>query len=666
MENLTTAYINVLDKWQREVDDIRQFHHVVWEKTQQNNVIIQHRTGSRVEKQTRIVGYGKNTNINFMFEVSGLSVSCDWNGRPGDDGEIYLKSDEESNLFGRVYMTVKAKHELQTNVKYSVIFSDDVFQWDKAEDAYLVKPSVFRDNVMNQSGFDYKRNVNISKKSPSVPGKGAINKYDAVPCLRVQSWPRKTSAWMEEGYMFDNEWKKRIISDNTAVFLVPTGNPDSARCDDEFRLSFSIPEIECFNKINDYIRKLFGLTKFVFQSLFATTGVLKWFHVKHLLLNMVHSKYGDDVESVSPLQFALEALQEIERSIKQRRISLFFIPGCNIFPSYKLTEQSEALYDDIFAHIESKVLDLLEKHLQSELKIMESKDWLESAKSTLDRYEGSNEGGRNVYLDEYVNGYLTRLLSVITFPLCRSDTHNNKKHDIKKVQDMFFRYKESKHTSRIAPMVNASIRRIVGDQSFDVLVGKQHGTSLVDGDILSIHAHKVFEKVIGEQSLVNVEKYASEDGLDIDKFTGYEIGVSVTRHHKDLLLPMDTPLLKVMSSLTEMYGKCPRFYVHPSLLLKHYQILHHIKFVLSKKPQDEVSYSLLVDLLDSLLSIALRLPITGPYYGKLSYRFTAMHLLTGYIGLLKDNNLDYVFDFDLESEIKSFTLSKDCGSFDLK
>ena len=128
MENLTTAYINVLDKWQREVDDIRQFHHVVWEKTQQNNVIIQHRTGSRVEKQTRIVGYGKNTNINFMFEVSGLSVSCDWNGRPGDDGEIYLKSDEESNLFGRVYMTAKAKHELQTNVKYSVIFSDDVFQ----------------------------------------------------------------------------------------------------------------------------------------------------------------------------------------------------------------------------------------------------------------------------------------------------------------------------------------------------------------------------------------------------------------------------------------------------------------------------------------------------------------------------------------------------------
>ena len=660
MENLTTEYINVLDKWQREVDEIRQFHHVVWEKTQQNDVIIQHRTGSRVEKQTRIVGYGKKTNIDFMFEVNGLDVSND-----RTNGGIYLKSEEnsESSLFGRVYFTAKAKDELQTNVRYSDIFSDDVFQWDEVENAFLVKPPAFRDKVMDQSGFAYKRNADISKKSPSVAGKGIVNKYDAVPCLRLQNWPREASAWLKEGNVFGIDWKKGIIFDNIAIFLVPTGNPGSLRCEDEFRLSFSIPEIECFNKMNDHTRKLFGLTKFVFQSLFATIDVLKWFHVKHLLLNMVDmTNYGDDVGSISPLQFVLEALREVGRSIKQRSISLFFMPDSNIFPTRKLTEQSEVQYNDIFAHIGTKVSDLLEKHLQSELKITESKDWLESAKSTLEKK--AEEGG-NVFLDEYVNGYLTRLLSVITFPLCRNDTDDNKKKDIKKIQDTFLRYKENKHIIRIVPMVDASIRRIAGDQSLDVLFGIQHGTSLVDGDRLSIHAHHVFEKVIGDQSLVSVPKYVSEESLDIEKFTGYEIGVSVTRHHKDLLLPMDTPLLQVMSTLTEMYGSCPRFYVHPSLLLQHYQVVHHIKYHQNKDSGGE-THSILLNLLDSLLRIALKLPSTGPYYGKLSYRFTAMHLLTGYVVLLKECDIHYEFDFDLESEIKSFTLPKDCGSFDLK
>ena len=651
MENVTTAYINVLDKWQREVDDIRQFHHDVWAKTQQSDLIIQHRTGSRVEKQTRVVSYGKQTNIDFMFEVSGVNVSC---GNHGSSEGIYFKPSNESSLFGRVYMTKKAKQELQSNEKYSALFSDDFFYWDATEQSFLVKPSVFRDNVINQSGFEYQRNLTVLKKSPSVPGKGVVNEYDAVPCLRLQNWPKSTSPWVRKSALFDINWRKRIVSDNIAIFLVPTGNPDSPYFKDEFRLSFSMPEIECFSKLNDHVRKLFGLTKYVFQSLFSTIDVLGWFHVKYILLNMVDNNYESKVRSLSPLQFVLEALQEIAQSIKERSIPHFFIPTRNIFPVYKLTGQSETLYSNVFEHIESNVLDLLEKHLQSELKIVETEDWLESAKLALVKY------AEEPSLQEYVDGYLTRLLSVITFPLGRSDT-KNKKHDVKKIKETFLKYENHKHIDRIVPMVNATIRRITSDESLDVPVGNQkqeHATSA--GDKLSVLAHQVFEKVIRDQSLVNLPKFVAKN-LD-DQFLGHEIGVSVTRYHENLL-PMDTPLLYVMSSLKEMYGACPRFYIHPLLLLKHFQILHYIKFQLHK---DSTKSDILLELLNDLLNIALKMSSKAPYFGKLSYRFSAMHLLSGYKILLKDSNINFEFKFDLESEIKSFTLPKDCGSFDLK
>ena len=642
-------YVSVLDTWQREVDAIRQMHHAVWEKTQPNDTIIQHRTGSRVEKQTRIVGRGKQTNIDFMFEVNGITIDCKCEGQPS---RLYFKSSQESVLFGRIYATKEIKSDLQVDTKYSALFTDEVFFWDEHEDAFLIKPSVFRDKVMSHSGFEYKKEKEISKISPSVPGKGIVNKYDAVPCLRLRKWPENLLEWTKtESEVFPSGWKMRIVSDHhLPLFLIPTGNPSSQNFEDEFRLSFSMVEFECFSQINEHIRKLFGVTKYVFQSLFGSIDLLSWFHVKYLLLQMVDSHYASKFASMSPLKFVFEAMEEISYAVTNRSIQHFFIGDCNIFPKYKYKDESEAAYKKLFSSIESNILDLIEDHLQSELKISKKVEWFEDAKTALVQYE--SEG----LLQKYVNGYLTRLLSVITFPLGRSE--KGKTDDITKIQEIFSRFSHNDKIVRLISMVNPTIRRITGDNSHDIPIDRQR-YPLRKEDKLSILAHEAFEYLIKDQTLGNIPKLLPKE-ID-DMFCDHAIGVSVSRYHK-IFFSRDPPLQHVMTSLENIYGSCPRFYIHPTLLLKHIYILHYLTFQL---PKDKTNVIFLKHFED-LIKISLKMSSSSPYFWKLSYRFSAMYLLDGYKVLLKDNNIHYQYKFDLDSEIKSFKTLQDCTCFDLK
>ena len=646
---ILNKYVNVLDTWQREVDDIRHMHHDVWAKTQPSDTIIQHRTGSRVEKQTRVVGKGKQTNIDFMFEVNGISIDCKSEGQPSG---LYFKSNQNSVLFGRIYVAKEMRNDLQVDSKYSVLFTDKVFCWDENEQAFLIKPSIFRDNVMSQSGFDYKREKEISKNSPSIPGKGIVNKYDAVPCLRLKKWPESLLEWTKaESEVFPSDWKTQIACDhNFPLFLVPTGNPNSDNFEDEFRLSFSMAEVACFSQINEHIRKLFGVTKYVFQSLFGSIDLLSWFHVKHLLLHMVDKHYASKFASMSPLKFVFKAMEEISYAVTHRSTQHFFINSCNIFPKYKHTDESEAAYKKIFSSTESNVLDLIESHLQSELKITNKSEWFEGTKTALAQYEG--EG----LLQKYVNGYLTRLLSVITFPLGRNET--DKTDNISKIQETFSRFSQNKNIVRLKPMVNPTIRRIVGDSSFDIPIDRQRCPTSKE-DELSILAHEVFECLIKDQSLANISKLLPEKIDDV--LCDHAIGVSVSRYHKDLF-SRDVPLQHVMESLENMYGTCPRFYIHPTLLLKHVYMLHYFAFQL---PKDGTN-AIFLKHFEDLINISLKMSSSSPYFWKLSYRFSAMYLLDGYKVLLKDNNIHYEYKFDLDSEIKSFKTLQDCTCFDLK
>ena len=89
-------------------------HHEVWKGSRISSLIKQHRAGSRVEKQTRILPTGGQTDVDYMFEVTGIEVHCD-----GHQDSIYFKSgacerpgrtkSNMRNTYGTIYVSKSYK-----------------------------------------------------------------------------------------------------------------------------------------------------------------------------------------------------------------------------------------------------------------------------------------------------------------------------------------------------------------------------------------------------------------------------------------------------------------------------------------------------------------------------------------------------------------------------
>lgn len=125
INRLLELYLDELDSWQREVDNIRIMHHDVWKGSRLSPLIKQHRAGSRVEKQTRILPTGGQTDVDYMFEVTGIEVRCNEH-----QGFIYFKScacqdpgSRKSNMcntYGRIYVCKSYKLFLESHDVYSL------------------------------------------------------------------------------------------------------------------------------------------------------------------------------------------------------------------------------------------------------------------------------------------------------------------------------------------------------------------------------------------------------------------------------------------------------------------------------------------------------------------------------------------------------------------
>lgn len=131
MNTLLESYLDELDSWQREVDNIRLMHHEVWKGSRLSPLIKQHRAGSRVEKQTRILPTGGQTDVDYMFEVVGIEVRCD-----GNQDYMYFKSctredsvhtkTDMSNTYGRIYVSESYKSYLECHEMYGKIFTESL------------------------------------------------------------------------------------------------------------------------------------------------------------------------------------------------------------------------------------------------------------------------------------------------------------------------------------------------------------------------------------------------------------------------------------------------------------------------------------------------------------------------------------------------------------
>lgn len=136
-------YVDTLDDWQREVDDIRKMHHEIWTESRIIPIIRQHRAGSRVEKQCRILPRGKQTDVDYKFEVTGIIVDME------NKNGFYWKFSDSTGAHGKIFVSNSTKTELMRKVHYCEIFTENVFEWNPNEEAYLLLPEQQRCKIQS-------------------------------------------------------------------------------------------------------------------------------------------------------------------------------------------------------------------------------------------------------------------------------------------------------------------------------------------------------------------------------------------------------------------------------------------------------------------------------------------------------------------------------------
>lgn len=376
IDTLLESYIDELDSWQREVDNIRIMHHEVWKGSRLSPLIKQHRAGSRVEKQTRILPTGGQTDVDYMFEVIGIEIPCD----DGNQESIYFKScarekpdmskSDMCNTYGRIYVSRSYKSALECHDKYRKIFAE-ALKFDKDEGAFLLVPTKFKENVVRHCGLDYRRNETLSSMmSPSISGQGALNEYDGVPCLKLSSWPQVAIKWRDRrsgsNVLFDKVWKTKTIQ-SIPLFVVPTGNPTAEDQHTQFRLSFSMVEIACFERLIPPMRKMFGILKYVFKTIFPENGLLSSYHIKTLMLWKIDSTPLENWKFMKTTEFIKDMMEEIRLALCDGNIPHFFVDDCNIFPIHKATDQNILEYMNVFQHLPEKLEESVGTLLRQDL-----------------------------------------------------------------------------------------------------------------------------------------------------------------------------------------------------------------------------------------------------------------------------------------------------------
>ena len=657
INTLLESYLEELDSWQREVDNIRIMHHEVWKGSRLSPLIKQHRAGSRVEQQTRILPTGGQTDVDYMFEVTGIEVRCD-----EDQDSIYFKScaregagstkSNMCNTYGRIYVSKSYKPFLESHDVYAKMFAE-ALSFDPEEDAFLLIPAKFKENVVRNCGLDYQRNDVLSSTiSPSISGQGALNDYDGVPCLKLFSWPQVALNWVkrqeQSGLCFDEQWKSEIVQ-NVPLFLFPTGNPMDDEQHLQFRLSFSMVEIACFEQMTPPMRKMFGIVKYLFKAMFSVSNLLSSYHIKTFMLWKIEQIPVDDWETIKTTDFIKGMMSEIHQTLRTANIPHFFVENCNIFPAHKITEQNLLEYMIVFQNLPKRLNESVGMLLRQDLSIPHGEMCLDLAAIKLQEVHVTG-------LDAYISGYLTRLLSVITFSITENYAVSSQmgEESVKEMKRIFAKYDEDRHISRIIPMVNSNIRRLeLCPKLIRSRVSFECNSS--SKDKMSRLMHEAFEAYTNGDYLMAKDYIRRVDSLSRQfSDTTEGIGISVTKLHK--CLHNDKPILNIIQFLeNENNGRCPRFYLAPKLLVQHMRMQLQMNSLVINTPslQEEIG---------KLHSIVEKLSQKEPYLGRLSYRFAGVYLLKGYRRFVCEEGLPVL----VPSQLDEFDQRRFATNFNLR
>lgn len=475
--------------------------------------------------------------------------------------------------------------------------------------------------------------------SPSVSGKGALNEYDVVPCLKLDRWPAAAEDWQlrvkDDSHTIGSSLRHLIVQ-TTPILLVPTGNPLSPTAEDEWRLSFSFVEIEIFNNLIPKQRQLYGLLKYLFKELFSEVDLLSSYHIKTLMLWKIDRQPLEYWEGVHLVEFIVEMFSEMFSAVDSEYIPHLFIRGCNIFPLHKTNQMKKDKYNEIVQNgLLEVVLHAINKTLLHDLSLdatprpVTGTDWLEKASIKL------QELSEQDVQESYVSGYLTRLLSVSWYCLQEAALRGTLHRPIKQLIDLLERYKDDMNIQRLIPMLEVLIPSMTDnkqDVSYFTSSNKHRmrmensivetGVTLMktsEADKLSTLAHLAYVLYLKHEFVELKQVLLSMEPLFNAKDS---IGVTVTKLQIDVDFPIDYLTAHMVKKL-----KSNRLYLEPRVLYLHVTIQLALResILATDEGREELQ-----NLVRRLVEFVDRASDKEPYLGRLSYKHAEIILLHGY------------------------------------
>lgn len=626
-------YLSILDKYQQDVYNIRISHHLVWRVLRPQTTILHHRAGSRVERQLRMLPPDGKSDVDYKFEVTGVDVSNT------ESSEIYFKPRSEcsdaKHAYGIVFVSPIMRDYLLTQEKYKSIFKHSLMP--TSEQNFILLPNVFKENVVRECGLDMTRGSQ-NPSSPSISGYGAKNETDAVPCLRLTNWTSEAELWVSRtpsSDIFGKTWK-HLIMDIVPLYIVPTGNRMSDKCEEEWRLSFVFVEKACFDRIdkcNPRIRRLFGLAKFVFKCFLDELDVLTSYHLKTLLFWKCETKPSVYWDNVQPLAFTQDLLKDLEDCLDNRSISHFFVHDCNIFPFGKMNVDIITKLKARFATMDQEMINVIKLTISFDLNVEGSADacvWIPEVKNELEHKtkEGVATG--------YISGYMTRLHSVIVHSLLENHKNGKLESCVRSLEAFMFgdidRELCDVHVKELIPLIATQIHALSSDMKSQFCQFRSDmdhvEQNILEDDsdqILNIKIVHAFESYI-RRDFAAVK--AILDMVSLLRRRDRSIGVILSKLHMAYFL--DPVLIFVMSHVKESGSSTNRVYVEPNVMLTHLKIQLQI--------QEQESLQTIPSGLDNLLTELHSLVSSSskqePYIGSLSYRHIGTLILMGYVEFL--------------------------------
>jgi hypothetical protein len=515
----------------------------------------------------------------------------------------------------------------------------------KEPDRFIVKPAVFKMNVVEHCEFEMKETVGQrSPTSPAVSGEGALNPYDIVPCMRLKSWPSFLRKKLLEMYHFQ-------ACDGTflPLFVVPTGNPLSTNRDNEWRLSFAVLEIEIFRQLKAHQRRFYGLAKYVFKVVFEEQELIQSYHLKILFLRWLED---DDLVHAKPLSFLANFFKYVLDAVKKQFIPHLFIEDCNIYPVHYHTVLKETKFRSKIENenFESVVMRKIQEIISHDTKTELSGGWGSWLKRTNNLLMSRQERGIS---ETWISGYLTRLLSVIAYCLRKSQSQDRVNHGAGNLVKLMQIYEKDKYIRRVISFILSLLKEVYCIDVFSkfetVVVMPFHAVSHV--------IHKAFY-CYEKHDLKGVRTYLAEaDAMDLKSDT---IGVTVTKFHAGIDIPLDYVIGRNERDLNSN-----RFYLRVNVVCLHMKIqllvrkldnllegekkdINANSLSTSDKSTDEVNGGFIrkgdsdldketgqatdaiMELVTELVNAVDVASVREPYTGKLSYQHVGSLLLIGY------------------------------------